>query len=77
MPALRGTGARICRRGRGSGGRSCRVGCRVEFQSLHTYTTDFELDEAVILIAADEVERGENAKLGLMFRATSGGSLAV
>ncbi len=43
----------------------------MEFQSLHTYTADIELDEALILIAADEAEHVENAKLGLMFRATS------
>lgn len=49
----------------------------MEFQSLHTCTADIELDEVLILIAADEAEHGENAKLGLMFRATSGGLLAV
>jgi hypothetical protein len=49
----------------------------VEVQSLHTYTADIELDEALILIAADEPGHVENARLRLMVRATSGGSLAV
>ena len=38
---------------------------------------DIELDEALILIVAGEAGHGEDARLGLMFRAASGGSLAV
>ena len=49
----------------------------MEFRSLHTYTADIELDEALILIVAGEAGHGEDARLGLMFRAGSGGSLAV
>ena len=66
-------GVRSCRCGRGP------VGDLAGWSSSRCTPTpaDIELDEALILITADEAGHGENARLGLMFRAASGGSLAV